>query len=74
MTGNRINAHTLRVFIDDYNDFSPKFNQTVFNVSVSESSRIGDTFRIANARAYDADVIYNKVKNFKFFNITKNNL
>lgn len=59
---NRVNAETIRVFIDDSNDFSPKFYEPFLNVNISETSQIGDTFRVFNGAAYDADVIYNKVK------------
>lgn len=58
---NRINAETIRVFIDDFNDFSPKFYESVININISESSKIGETFQLLNAGAFDGDVFYNKV-------------
>lgn len=51
----------MRVFIDDYNDFSPKFYESVININISESIKIGETFRLKNAGAFDNDVFYNKV-------------
>lgn len=63
-SGNRISAETVRVFIDDYNDFAPQFyasDEAVLSVNISEYSRIGDSFHIANAAAFDSDAYYNKV-------------
>jgi hypothetical protein len=60
---NRIKTETVRVFIDDFNDYSPEFysNSAEFVLNISEASRIGDQFRLSNARAYDLDAYYNKV-------------
>lgn len=62
---NRISAETVRVFVDDYNDYSPQFytDDDMLTVNISESSRIGDSFRVINAVAFDSDAYYNKVVN-----------
>lgn len=62
-TENKINAETIRVFIDDHNDFVPEFysNQGYFTLNVSESSQIGEQFRLSNAVAFDSDAFYNQI-------------
>jgi hypothetical protein len=62
-TTNRVNAETVRVFIDDFNDYAPQFyaKTAPLSVNISESSRIGDSFQVLNAAAYDLDAYYNKI-------------
>ena len=62
-TENKISTESIRVFIDDHNDHAPQF-YTKFPeliVNVSESSQIGDYFKLYNAGAYDLDAYYNEV-------------
>ena len=63
MTGeNKINAETIRVFIDDHNDAAPKFsNDLPINISITELSLIGDSFKLSNAIAHDSDAYYNQI-------------
>lgn len=60
---NRIKADTIRVFVDDFNDYAPEFYsvQSELVLNISEASRVGDRFRVENARAYDLDAFYNQV-------------
>jgi hypothetical protein len=62
-TENKINAVTIRVFIDDKNEKAPTFysDESTFTVNISESSQIGDYFTLNNAAAYDTDAFYNQV-------------
>jgi hypothetical protein len=67
-TENKINAETIRVFIDDHNDHAPVFDssRSVINVSISESSQIGDIFKLNDLEVMtsDADAYYNKISFF----------
>jgi hypothetical protein len=63
-TENKINADTIRVFIDDHNDESPRFqNDQPFNINISELSQIGDYFRLnsKDVLANDSDAFYNQI-------------
>jgi hypothetical protein len=62
-TENRVNAETIRVFVDDKNDYAPEFfaKSAYLTVNVSELSRIGDTFKLEDAVAYDDDAFYNQI-------------
>jgi hypothetical protein len=63
-TENKINADTIRVFIDDSNDYAPIFinkHQSHFSINISESSQIGDSFKLVNSTAIDSDAVYNQI-------------
>ncbi|CAF0761769.1 unnamed protein product [Brachionus calyciflorus] len=59
----KINAETIRLFIDDFNEFPPQFvsNSQQFSLKISESSKIGDEFELENSIAYDSDAFYNQI-------------
>jgi hypothetical protein len=66
-TSNKINADTIRVFIDDSNDYPPVFFNKKNNdivISISEQSKIGDVFKLINSTAIDSDAFYNKISYF----------
>jgi hypothetical protein len=60
---NKVKSDTIRVFIDDYNDYAPEFYTQIpeFVLNISESSRIGDQFKLIDSLAYDLDAYYNEV-------------
>lgn len=61
-TENKISAETIRLFIDDANDYPPEFkSKSDFVINVSELSKIGDQFPIADSLAYDSDAFYNEI-------------
>ena len=63
-TENKINADTIRVFIDDHNDEPPLFqNDQPININISELSQIGDYFRLnpKDSIAHDSDAFYNQI-------------
>ena len=62
-TENKINTESVQVFVDDHNDHVPTFRASHHHltVNVSESSQIGDSFRLSDATAYDLDAYYNEV-------------
>ena len=71
-TENKINADTIRVFIDDTNDYAPIFKneQTILTLNISELSKIGDVFKLYNSTAVDSDAFYNTIG---YFLSTENN-
>lgn len=65
-TENKINADTIKVFIDDSNDYAPEFvnKNSELIVNISESSKIGDIFKLHNSIAVDSDALFNKITYF----------
>ncbi|RNA37159.1 protocadherin-1-like isoform X1 [Brachionus plicatilis] len=62
-TESKINGQTIRLFIEDSNDFAPQFysNLNYFTLNISESAQIGDKFVLLNSLAFDSDAHYNQV-------------
>ena len=64
--GNKIGAHTIRVFVDDANDHAPEFRSelsSTIRVNVSERAPVGHIIRLHSAYtvAHDPDVYYNQL-------------
>ena len=62
-TENKINADSIKVFIDDFNEKAPEFysQSSEFTISLSELSQIGDSFLLSNSLAFDRDIFYNLI-------------
>ncbi|KAM8910667.1 protocadherin gamma-A11-like isoform 36-T36 [Spinachia spinachia] len=64
---NPLELHRLSLHIQDVNDNSPKFRETLIEIEISESAEIGNRFSIEEA--HDADIGQNDVQKY---NLQKN--